>query len=314
MTGSHLPQASFRPLRVRVPGSTSNLGPGFDFAGLALSIYLDVEVLGLSNTPHHEFERLTGTAADWPLGPENLLLRALERGRHELGADATPLRFAVHSEIPVARGLGSSGAAIAAGLVLSNGLANAAPTLDRWLALGLEIEGHPDNTSASIAGGCTLAVPDDEHGVCLVRQELHRDLAFAIAWPEQRLSTRQARSVLPREVSFADAVENPRRLALLLEGLRSANVKMLKLGAEDRLHVKHRLALIPSGALALEAARRSGAWFASVSGSGSALFAIAARDRIEDVARAMQRGLEASGPAQGRVVEAVMHAPRVEHA
>lgn len=220
--------------------------------------------------------------------------------------------FDVHSEIPIARGLGSSGAAVAAGLLLAHVAGGTKASTDELLAAGLELEGHPDNASAALLGGCTLSVPLPSGGVRVVRQELHRDLGFVLAWPAQTLPTSAARSVLPREVPFADAVENPRRLALLLEGLRSADASLLRLGVEDRLHVQHRLPLIPGGIQAIEAAQARGAWLATISGSGSALIAIGAHTQVESIGAAMAQALRtASGQAWHRVVSPVFGMPVV---
>lgn len=297
--------------RVRVPASTSNLGPGFDFAGLALSVFLDVRVVGASRTQHHELRALTGTAVDWPRSDENILFRAFEHARVALKLAPLALAFEAHSEIPVARGLGSSGAAIAAGLLLANSLASAPASIERVCTFGAEIEGHPDNTSASIAGGCTLAIPRADGSIRVVRQALHADLGFAVAWPNAMLSTRAARSVLPREVPFADAMENPRRLAALLEGLRTADPELLRLGEHDRLHVRHRLALIENGASALASAHEAGAWLATVSGSGSALFAIGPHARMSAIVEALKLELGRKTGAEGRVVTPVLGSPVV---
>ena len=124
----------------------------------------------------------------------------------------------------------------------------------------------------------------------------------------------EARNVLPHEVAFADAVENPRRLALLLEGLRRADAELLSLGGEDRLHVRFRLPLIPGGEAALHAAHEAGAWLATVSGSGSALIAIGAKDSSQALADAMCTALRAgNGDAHACVVEPVFGVPQVQH-
>ncbi|MBL8857184.1 MAG: homoserine kinase [Planctomycetes bacterium] len=306
------PPAHSKSLSVRVPASTSNLGPGFDFAGLALSVFLDVRIVEVARTHAHEFRDLSGAARDWPRTSDNILLRAFEHARVELGVEARAFVFSAHSEIPVARGLGSSGAAIAAGVLLANALARESVSSERLCDFGHAIEGHPDNTSASITGGCTLAIPRDDGTLRVLRQPLHPDLGFAVAWPNAMLSTRAARSVLPREVSFADAIENPRRLAALLEGLRSADPELLHLGEHDRLHVRHRLALIENGAAALSAARAAGAWLATVSGSGSALFAIGPHARMQAVADALKHELGGDAGAEGRVVQPVLDAPVVQ--
>jgi len=300
------PQSSdWSGLRLRVPASTSNLGPGFDFLGLALSLWLEVRVLERVSGGGIEFVELAGTAADWPRGGENLLARAFERG-----APATGLRLSVTSEIPIARGLGSSGAAVAAGLLLAERAAGVPAGEDQLLEWGLELEGHPDNSSAALLGGCTLAVPIGAGKLRVVRAELSPTLGFALAWSDETLPTREARAVLPAQVPFTDAIENPRRLALLLEGLRRGDPELLALGIEDRLHVQHRLPLIRGGREALEAARAAGAWAATISGSGSALIALGPRARMQPVAQAMSRVLRGGS---ARVVEAVHGAPRFDH-
>jgi homoserine kinase len=309
------PQSSdWAGLRLRVPASTSNLGPGFDFLGLSLSLWLEIRVLEAVPGGALEFVELGGTASGWPRGSENLLVRAFELGTRGLGGRATGLRLRATSEIPLARGLGSSGAAVAAGLLLAERAAGRRAGEEQLLAWGLELEGHPDNSSAALLGGCTLAVPIGGGKLRVVRAELAPELCFALAWSDETLPTREARAVLPAQLPFADAVENPRRLALLLEGLRRADPELLALGIEDRLHVRHRLPLIRGGREALEAARSAGAWAATISGSGSALVALGPRARIADVAQAMAAALRAAtGSANARVVEAVQGAPRFDH-
>jgi homoserine kinase len=302
------------PIRVRVPASTSNLGPGFDFLGLALSLHLEAQCSGpspgASSSDGHAFARLEGTAAAWPRGGDNLLLRAFDIAASRLGLAAQGFRFEASSEIPIARGLGSSGAAVAAGLRLASALSPREATIDELLAWGLELEGHPDNSSAALLGGCTLSVPVPGGRLRVVRQDVHPALAFALAWPAQGLSTPVARAALPAQIPFRDAVENPRRLALLLEGLRGADPELLALGGEDRLHVPYRLPLIPGAAAALSAAREAGAWLATISGSGSGLIAIGARGRVESISRAMVDALRAVEPgAEGRVAELVKPGP-----
>lgn len=265
---------------VHAPASTSNLGPGFDFLGLALDLDLEVELLGFAEGPGHRFERLDGTSAEWPR-EENLLFRAFDAAVEFHSGERRAYRFAVASEIPLCRGLGSSGAAVAAGLLLGTAVASGDdPDRHALAELGLVIEGHPDNSTATLLGGCTLAVPVGPRDLCIVSHPLSERLVFSVVWPEATLSTEKAREVLPKVVPFAAAVENPRRLALLLEGLRRGDAELVRLGGEDRLHFAHRLALIPGGAAAIAAAREAGAWMATISGSGSALVAVHDDERI----------------------------------
>ncbi|MDP6387349.1 MAG: homoserine kinase [Planctomycetota bacterium] len=300
-------------LQVRVPGSTSNLGPGFDCLGLALSIYLTVECFP-SEDEGIELGPCTGTAKSWPKGADNLLLQALRRGLQGMGASLPGLELRAHSEIPVARGLGSSGAAIAAGLCLARVLAGEdpeqAPGQD-VLQWALEMEGHPDNSTASLLGGCTLGVPLAT-GLRVMQHEVHPSIGIALAWPSTCLTTAASRSALPDALPHADASENPRRLALLLEGLREGDAQLLREGLLDRLHVPYRLPLIPGGEAALEAAREAGAYGATISGSGSALVSLGPKNQMEAVAEAMVAALDPGGaPAEGKVVEIVRGFPRV---
>jgi homoserine kinase len=299
------------PVRVEVSGSTSNLGPGFDLLGLALSLRLRASVVGRSDG-RPALRARSGEARTWPGGEEDLLLRAFALAQRELGGDGAWILEA-SSEIPVGRGLGSSAAAIAAGLLLGEALAPRRAGREQLLAWACEIEGHPDNVVPALLGGCAISVPRPGAAPRVVRVELHPSLAFAVAWPEARLETRFARSLLPREVPLADAVENARRLALLLEGLRTGEPDLLALGVEDRLHVPYRLPHVPGGAEALEAARAAGAFCATISGSGTALLAIATHERAPAVAESMAAAFRAvTGHGTGKLVRPVLHAPNTE--
>ena len=298
--------------RVRVACSTSNFGPGFDLVGLALGLHLEVESAPLGAGDQHRLELGSGTEA-WPTGRDNLLLVAFERAREEAGGAPHGRLFRVRSEIPISRGLGSSAAAVAAGLLLGASFGPRPIERTRLLELGVGIEGHPDNVTPALLGGCVLSLPLAGRPPRVVRHALHPSLAYAVAWPAATLPTSLARTLLPAQVDFRAAVENPRRLALLLAGLTSGERELIELGGEDRLHVPYRLPRIPGGAAALAAARSAGAWLATISGSGSGLFFIAPDAAIAGVAEAARVELErVSPPAEARVLEVVAHAPRVD--
>ena len=298
-----------RALGVRVSASTSNLGPGFDLLGLALS--MELHVTARSDAGRSRAGLGPGLEAEaWPLGDDNLLLVAFERALRRFGGSPRGMALEVRSEIPLSRGLGSSASAIVAGLLLGAAVAPAPASREELLGLALELEGHPDNVAPALLGGCVLAVPSGRE-VRVVRQALHASLAFCVAWPRAQLATSFARRLLPAEVRFADAVENPRRLALLLEELRSGDPQLLALGGEDRLHVPYRLPHIPGGREALAAARGAGAWLATISGSGSALIAIASHERAPEVASSMAAAFDAAGAhGQGRVVRPSFEPPQ----
>ena len=291
--------------KLRVAASTSNLGPGFDCLGLCLSLYLEVEIESADPGGRHVLLERGGESQTWPEPEENLFFRAFDFATRELGQAAQGLRVRAHSEIPLARGFGGSGAATAAGLVLAHWIARRDIDAHQLAEWGLQLEGHPDNVTASLLGGCTLGVPT-ARGLKVIRVPVHSELGFAAAWPAEPLATGRARAALPQTVAFQDAIENPRRLALLLEGLVHADAELLALGSEDRLHERYRLPLLPGAAEALAAAREAGAWAASISGAGSGLVAIGPREARAAVAEAMRSVLErTAGPAQARPLDFV---------
>lgn len=302
-----------RPLAsVLVPGSTSNLGPGFDCLGLALSLELSVEVFAGAPGSGLAVEARTEETSTWPAaGSPDRLLAAFRWVGERAAAPAPPdLLFRVRSDIPIARGLGSSGAATAAGLLLGAALCEGAPPGDALLAAGVSLEGHPDNAVPSLCGGLTLSIPLEESRTEVLRPRLHPSLAFVASWPATPLATDRARAVLPAEVPLGDAVENARRLSLLLAGLESADADRLSEGMRDRLHERHRLPLIAGAAAALAAAREAGAFAACLSGSGSALLAVADAERAERVAPAMAEAFRhATGWGTARVLRPVLEAP-----
>lgn len=307
-------------MRVRVPGSTSNIGSGFDVLGLALDLPLVVEVRGEAPTRHALVE-CRGTAADWPHDDSNLLFRAFDLARSRLGLPRRHVEFRVDSLLPLSRGLGSSAAATVAGLLLGS---HDAPThggddaeharrldLAQW---AVELEGHPDNACPSLFGGLVAAL-DGPQGTEPAAFPVHPDLRFCVAWSPQELRTSAARKALPETIPHGLAVRQSRRLLALLEGLRTGDPERLAVGAQDELHVPYRLPLIDGGADALDAAREAGALLATISGSGSALFAVAPRESIEEVAGAMRTALErVCGAAVAHVIDVVLEPPRVESA
>jgi homoserine kinase len=295
-----------------VAASTSNLGPGFDLAGLALALHLRVRARRAASGGPRVLAR-GDAAATWPGSESDLLLRALRRGAE--AAAAVPealdeLELEVETEIPIARGLGSSGAAVAAGLLLGAALGPRPVPRARLLEYGIELEGHPDNVCAALYGGLTLCLPGSPP--LLVQAPVHPSLACALAWPEQTLETARARAVLPAQVAFSDAIENARRLPILLDGLARADANAIRRGSEDRLHERYRLPLIAGAREALDAARAAGAWMANLSGSGSALFALGPRASAAGIAAALGAGLAAAGQrVETRVLELALGEPLV---
>jgi homoserine kinase len=295
-----------------VPCSTSNLGPGFDALGLCLDLFLDVRAV-VRPRPGPTTVEVVDAEPSWPRGEGDLLVRALRRGLGTLEGFAVDLE--VRSQIPIARGLGSSGAAVAAGLLLGSSLAErhgTGPLAARaLLEAAVEFEGHPDNALAALSGGCVLSLHTGA-GWRVLPQSVHASLGFAAAWPRAPLPTPLARSVLPTTVPFRDAVDNPRRLAALLEGLRTGDQDLLAHGLVDHLHVQHRAPLIAGSREALAAAVAAGAHGATISGSGSTLIALCARQDAERIAAVLAATIERHQPVEGwRALEPVADAPLV---
>jgi homoserine kinase len=223
-----------------VPGSTSNLGPGFDALGLALRLYLRVRIAAVRDDGRGELRfEFDGGAPDG----ENAIARAIHEASERFNLRLPSLDLAVQNEIPVKAGLGSSAAAIVAGLRIAQTFT---PTLDdaAVLAVATELEGHPDNVSASILGGLTASVQD---GALVVSScnTWPAELAVVVATPDLGLSTKAARAVLPERVAREDAVFNVQRATLFMQALATRDSALLRYALADRLHQPYRAPLVP---------------------------------------------------------------------
>lgn len=234
---------------VRVPSSSGNLGPGFDALAAALSLHLELEVVE------------TGTFAvvtelDLPRDRANLVVRAFERLH-----PADDFEFRIASKIPLTGGLGSSAAAIVAGLIAADHIFE----LDADIrALATELEGHPDNVAASLEGGFVICTDGRIHHF-----EPPMGLEAVLVVPDQPAgTTSEARAALPAAVPIADATFNVARAATLVLGLATADWDLIASGLEDRLHQPHRAHLHPRSAALAESARELGALGATISGAG----------------------------------------------
>ncbi len=273
---------------VRVPASTSNLGAGFDCAGAAVDRWLTatVELDDRLSAPVVERE---GTLLDLRVAPEDdRLLVGFRAACRFRGLDAPRTVHArVRSEIPIGRGLGSSAAATVAGAVAANGLLALDLDEPALLRLCTTIEGHPDNVAPAILGGACFVV--DATTPLVAPLSVHASLAFVLAIPDFAVETAAARRILPSHVPHATAARGAARVAALVRGLETAHAALLSVGLSDVLHVPFRETLVPGFAAVVEAAQRTGAFGATLSGSGSAIVAVAPRARAADVGAAMCR-------------------------
>jgi homoserine kinase len=258
---------------VRVPASTANLGPGFDVMAAALALHLELEVVETG-----EFA-VVSELEGVPLQRDNLVVRAFERLHR-----ADDFEFRIASQIPMSGGLGSSAAAIVAGLMAADHLFE----LDADIrGLATELEGHPDNIAASLQGGFTICDGPSAH---------HFDppmgLEAVLVVPGQPVSTDQARAVLPTQVPMADAVFNVACTATLTLGLATADWDLISAGLRDRLHQPHRAHLFPRSAQLLERAPSLGALGATISGAGPSVLVWCHYEQTAAVVGGLQREAE----------------------
>ena len=265
----------FQPIEVMAPATTANLGPGFDCLGMALDLWNRLEVLpvepGAEGVPAVEVigEGVGELAAD----SGNLTYRAMRFLFDEAALEMPPLRLRCHNTIPLSRGLGSSAAAISGGLVAANTLCGNPYSPNELLEMAATIEGHPDNVAAAVLGGLQLVVSDGPQlytAPIPAPPELHTVLFI----PETRIATTDARAVLPKQVSVADAVFNMGRVALLVAGMGLNRTQYFEVATQDRLHQPYRQSLFPAVKVIFAAARAAGALGVFVSGSGSTVLAL----------------------------------------
>jgi homoserine kinase len=258
---------------IRVPASSANLGPGFDVLAAALALHLELEVVE------------TGTFAvqtdlDVPRDRDNLVVKAFERLH-----PADGFEFRISSEIPLSGGLGSSAAAVVAGLMAADHLFE----LDADVfALAAELEGHPDNVGAALQGGFVVC-----NGASAHRFEPPMGLEAVLVVPDVGPPTEEAREALPEEVSIGAAVFNISHVAMLVLGLASTDWDLIAAGLRDRVHQPHRAHLYPRSAELLERARSLGALGATISGAGPTVLVWSRYDQTGPLVEALKR--EAAG-------------------
>jgi homoserine kinase len=262
------------PVRVRVPATSANLGPGFDTLGLALSLYDDV-IVQVDDEPGLTIDVSGAGAATGSRGERHLVVRSLRAAFKSLGGQPAGLHLVCANHIPHGRGLGSSAAAIVAGIVAARGLVVGGRTrLDDAAALRVAagLEGHPDNVAACLLGGLTVSWTDDAGTAHAVSAPVGEGLAPVAFVPSASSSTKAARRLLPETVPHADAARNAARSALLLRALADRH-DLLMDATEDRLHQPYRTAAMPRSA-ALVADLRDAGLPAVVSGAGPTVLAL----------------------------------------
>ena len=258
-------------VRVQVPASTANLGPGFDCLGMALKLFNIVEMSEISFGLSIE---VTGEGKGYiPRDTTNVVYTCAQHLFKTVGYTPKGLRIRLHNNIPMSRGLGSSAAAIIGGLVAANVISGGILNPVQLLRIAIQIEGHPDNVTPALFGGITVYAHTDEE-VNYLKIDPPSGLKAIITIPDFPLSTKDAREALPKQISLEDAVFNIGRTALLVASLQRGDLNLLAVAMEDRLHQSYRAGLIPGMRKVFAAARLAGAKGVALSGAGPTLIAL----------------------------------------
>jgi homoserine kinase len=265
---------------VRVPASSANLGPGYDAMAAAVALHLELEVEETG-----EFSLDPG-GLDVSTGRDNLIVRAFETLH-----SADGIAFRLRSEIPLARGLGSSSAAIVAGLAAADHLFELALSREQLLARATEIEGHPDNVAAAIYGGFVVCAAGGDRSFA-ARFDPPEGLEGIVVIPGEEVSTSLAREAIPGELPLADAIANVSAAALLVLGLRSADLDLVSRGLHDRIHQDRRRDLYPRSMEIVDAAGELGALGATISGAGPTVLVWTTWEEAGGVAAALKERCE----------------------
>ena len=286
-------------LTVRVPATSANLGPGFDSIGLALDLH---------NVVHAEpaaavvVDALGEGAGALPTDASNLVYQALAHVFAARGQTPPPLRLRCENRIPLTRGLGSSSAALAAGMLLGNRVLGDPLTTDELVDLGAALEGHPDNIAPCLLGGVRVGVVTSA-GVRQCAVHVAAPLAATVYVPDFPMDTDGARGLLPGVVPLGAAVYNIGRAALLVAALSAGRTDLLRTATEDALHQPPRTRMFPAMPRFFAAALDAGAHGVFLSGAGSSVLALVGEDRASAVGEAFV-GAARDARIRGRVLQA----------
>ncbi len=252
---------------LRVPGSSANLGPGFDALGIALKVYLECQFAASDRLSI----RVTGRDAHQiPANEDNLIWKTALAIAARAHLSMPPVELALNNDIPIGKGLGSSAAAITAGVVMAERLLQLRWKPSRILDEAARLEGHPDNVAACVLGSVVACAVEPGGMTRAIRLEMPEKFEVAVVYPNYAVSTKQARSVLPDCYSLPDVVYNIQRSALLVAALATGDASVFPTALDDRLHQPYRAQLVP-GLNEILRLRTRGLLGCALSGAGPAV-------------------------------------------
>lgn len=262
-------------IRVSVPATSANIGSGFDSCGLAISLYNTADF-----APADTIDIFSADGSFVPQGASNLIYRTVKQVYELCGKSLSGVQIVQTNDVPMARGLGSSSACIAAGILGANGLLGNPLSSDEILTLATQMEGHPDNVAPALMGGFVVSAYD-EGKVYSLKKTISDKIAFAAFVPDFKLLTEKAREALPQQVSHKDAVYNLSRAALLATAFCEERYDFLAVATKDTLHQPYRLPLIDGGQKVFDLAHALGAPAVFISGAGPTILAVVDAENTE---------------------------------
>ena len=284
-------------ISVKVPATTANIGPGFDCLGMALPLYNTITIeetvlpgTGVEINVMSDSDSIDQLSLDQvPTDENSIVYKAVELLYNSIGQTPSELKINIQSNIPVARGLGSSSAVIVGALVAANELLGHPADEVALLTIASEIEGHPDNITPAIVGGLVISSQEDDGSVVYSKLNWPDEWKITVCVPDFELSTEIARSVLPKEVPMKDAVFNAKRMAMFVDAVNKKNSSLMKLALQDKLHQPYRMKLVPGLDSIMDNLRHFDNVLGVVlSGAGSSILIISEKndiDKIHDVVR-----------------------------
>ncbi len=257
--------------KVIVPGTSANLGPGFDTLGIALNIYNEfvfeeiqdgLEILGCEEKYKNK---------------DNLIYTSMLKTFEEIGYKKKGIKITINSEIPTSRGLGSSASCILAGVIGANQIASSPLSKEDIFKIATEIEGHPDNIAPALFGGLVTSIVEDDE-IHYNQIEIANGIKFIALVPDFSLSTEESRQVLPEKINYSDAVYNIGRVSLMISALSNGNFELLKYGLKDKMHQQYRGSLIPNYDLIMEKCESMSILGTYLSGAGPTIMVLTGED------------------------------------
>ena len=277
-------------ISVKVPATTANIGPGFDCLGLALPMYntvtieetvlpgtgVEINVLVNENvTDEFSLEHI-------PLDENSIVYKAVELLYNSIGQTPSELKITIHSEIPIARGLGSSASVIVGGLIAANELLGRPADEAALLSIATEVEGHPDNVTPAIVGGVTISSSEEDGSIVYRKLPWPEEWLLTLCVPEYELPTEIARSVLPKEVPLEDAIFNTKRMGMFVQAVHTKDEELMKLALKDKLHQPYRMKLVPGLEKIMENLKHEENVLGCVlSGAGPSILIISKKNNID---------------------------------